>query len=270
MSDLGRISYESYWKYKVLEYINENKSNKITIENISKSTGLNFVDIAATLQKNDLLKYREDKNGPKYEVVIEDQLWSNLKKPKIIVNDDALRWTPLVFLSNQSSNNESMETDASNETGAASKSAALNQSELNELDNEQMKSGPVNNSVNNNYQVLKKKKRKWKRNKTGFDTKKPKTKKKRPISTLTNGNSKAISSNHKEEDGNLISSKSKEDELTEESTEEEEELFRNETTDDECLNATLNGDDSNSQLRSQIDSYFDCKTSQDSSDKIVI
>lgn len=218
LSDLGRLSYESYWKFKVLEYIDQHRNSRITIENISKSTGMNFVDIAATLQKNDLLKYREDKSGPKYEIVMNEQLWKSSKRPKITVNEEALRWTPLVFLSNQS-NNESMETDVANET-----SVHL----VDEPDEQELKSGPVNSNsaaavaaaAAANGQVVKKKKRRRWKNKTGFDTKKPR--KKTP--NLTNGNSSKPPANRDnpeehEDTSNSDNKTSKEDEEEEDATE---------------------------------------------------
>lgn len=232
LSDLGRLSYESYWKYKVLEYIDEHRNSRITIEAISKSTGINFVDIAATLQKNNLLKYRDDKSGAKYEIVMNEQLWKSSKRPKITVNEEALRWTPLVFLFNQSAN-ESMETDAANEASVLP---------VDEPDEQELKSGPVNSNSATNGQVVKKKKRRRWKNKTGFDTKKPK--KKSP--NLTNGNkTPANHANHAEhEDTSNSDNKTSKDEEEEDATEADgdstEEESRAESSDDEYAN---NGDD---------------------------
>lgn len=226
LSDLGRLSYESYWKFKVLEYIDQHRNSRITIENISKSTGMNFVDIAATLQKNDLLKYRDDKSGPKYEIVMNEHLWQSSKRPKITVNEEALRWTPLVFLSNQS--NESMEADVANETSVPP---------TDEPDEKELKSGPVNsNSASTNGQVVKKKKRRRWKNKTGFDTKKPK--KKSP--NLTNGNGKQAPANNGAdlEDASNSDNKTSKDEEEEDATEAdgdstEEDEYRIESSDDD-------------------------------------
>ena len=231
LSDLGRLSYESYWKFKVLEYIDQHRNSRITIENISKSTGMNFVDIAATLQKNDLLRYRDDKSGPKYEIVMNDQLWKSSKRPKITVNEEALRWTPLVFLSNQS-NNESMEADMANESSAHP---------ADEPDEKELKSGPVNAHSAANGQVVKKKKRRRWKNKTGFDTTK-KPKKKSP--NLTNGNSSKAPANHdhheEQEDTSNSDNKTSKDEEEEDATEADgdstEDEYRIESSDDDYCN----------------------------------
>lgn len=56
LSNLGKISYLSYWRYIIYEYVNkllnesENKNLKLSAESISKATGLNVNDIASTLQ----------------------------------------------------------------------------------------------------------------------------------------------------------------------------------------------------------------------------
>ena len=246
LSDLGRLSYESYWKFKVLEYIDQHRNNRITIENISKSTGMNFVDIAATLQKNDLLKYRDDKSGPKYEIAMNEHLWKSSKRPKITVNEEALRWTPLVFLSNQS--NESMEADVANEASV--------HHPADEPDEKELKSGPVNSNSATNGQVVKKKKRRRWKNKTGFDTKKPK--KKSP--NLTNGNSKQAPANNGEhEDASNSDNKASKDEEEEDATEAdgdstEEDEYRIESSDDDY------GLDHDERLEAN---YFDRKNSED-------
>lgn len=48
LSDLGKISYQSFWKSTILNYI-KNK-DRISIEEISKATGMNVHDISSTLQ----------------------------------------------------------------------------------------------------------------------------------------------------------------------------------------------------------------------------
>lgn len=251
LSDLGRLSYESFWKFKILEYINQHKNDKITIDEISRSTGMNFVDIAATLQKNDLLKYRQDKGGqPKYEIVMNEEIWRNLKQPKLIVNEDALRWTPLVFISNQSAN-ESMENEINNE----------NLNEEIDLDSAKLISGPIqSNSLNGNLDSdlnknKKKRRRKW--NKTGYDQP-PKTRKRKPMTNGTNSKSNGTNGNLVNEDTNNSnnSNKSKQDEDLS-STEEDDRDYSNlNDSDDTLINRSL--------LEDSSQNYFDCKLSQDS------
>lgn len=60
LSDLGRVSYHAYWKSVILEYLAAHKDvgkdgMKITIDAISKETGMYGHDIAATLQMMDMI-----------------------------------------------------------------------------------------------------------------------------------------------------------------------------------------------------------------------
>ena len=49
LSDLGRISYQSFWKSTILSFIRDKP--KTTIEEISRATGMNVHDISATLNQ---------------------------------------------------------------------------------------------------------------------------------------------------------------------------------------------------------------------------
>ncbi len=98
LSDLGRISYHSYWKGILMEYIYKAGTGKLSIRTISQDTGMDPHDIAATLQMMTMLKLREDgsvaivKDPPMLEAHME-----KVKRSKRIALDpDCLRWSPLV------------------------------------------------------------------------------------------------------------------------------------------------------------------------------
>lgn len=162
LSDLGRISYESFWKSKILFYIREHMHEKITVETISLATGFNVHDIGSTLQRLNLLRYKKMADGTAlYKIFVRKELLETLKKPKITVNEEALRWIPLIFSSGA-------QLAIEGEDAAALSS---------------IKSGPITESVQSptketvvngepsaiNGEVRKRKRRrKW--NKTGYDT----------------------------------------------------------------------------------------------------
>lgn len=50
LSDLGRVSYHAYWKSVVLEYLNDHRNGQLSIEEMSRFTGMYSHDIATTLQ----------------------------------------------------------------------------------------------------------------------------------------------------------------------------------------------------------------------------
>lgn len=95
LSDLGKISYQSYWKYVILSRIRD--KDEITVEEISKSSGMNVHDISATLQELGIFRYTPENNRHKYKVTIDIELIRNLREPRLLPDEEALRWTPLVI-----------------------------------------------------------------------------------------------------------------------------------------------------------------------------
>jgi hypothetical protein len=124
LSDLGRVSYMAYWKSVILEHLHlhvvksnvtgcegekdENsgdqsqtdlKNVKISVQSISRSTGINPKDISDTLQ---VLNMLINKNG-KPALVVDKQLVQQhmnklmSRKVKRLDADDArLQWTPVL------------------------------------------------------------------------------------------------------------------------------------------------------------------------------
>lgn len=94
LSDLGKISYQSYWKYVILNRIR--KKDEITVEEISRTSGMNVHDISATLQDLSIFRYLPDA-ATKYRITINNDLIRNLREPRLLPDEEALRWTPLVL-----------------------------------------------------------------------------------------------------------------------------------------------------------------------------
>ena len=98
LSDLGRISYHSYWKSVVIEYLYHTTSPKISIRRISQDSGMDPHDIAATLQMVNMIRLKEDGGV----VVIKDMpvLEAHMEKvrngTRIQLDSEALHWSPLV------------------------------------------------------------------------------------------------------------------------------------------------------------------------------
>lgn len=114
LSDLGRISYHSYWKSTILEYVYHHAGSKLSIRTISKDTGMDPHDIAATLQMLDMLKLKEDGSV----VIMRDNLVLNAhmekvrEKIRIPLCPDALHWSPLVHSAPQPVTDTGDESDA--------------------------------------------------------------------------------------------------------------------------------------------------------------
>ncbi|KAH8023635.1 hypothetical protein HPB51_015131 [Rhipicephalus microplus] len=57
LSDLGLISYRSYWKSVVLDYLRRFQGKGISIKDLSQETAISAYDIVSTLQSLGMLKY---------------------------------------------------------------------------------------------------------------------------------------------------------------------------------------------------------------------
>ena len=98
LSDLGRISYHSYWKSIVMEYLYHHVSPKISIRKVSQDSGMDPHDIAATLQMVGMIQLKEDGGV----VIIKDMptLDAHMEKVhngiRIELDPEALHWSPLL------------------------------------------------------------------------------------------------------------------------------------------------------------------------------
>lgn len=61
LSDLGLLTYRSYWKSVILEYFGKHKDSLVTIRDVSRSTGMDPHDVAATLQQLNMVQRKEEK-----------------------------------------------------------------------------------------------------------------------------------------------------------------------------------------------------------------
>ncbi|KAG1138699.1 hypothetical protein G6F37_011685 [Rhizopus arrhizus] len=100
LSDLGLLSYRSYWKTTVFKELKQQKG-PISIEvEISNHTGLTPDDIISTLETNQMLNHDASTNT--YSILIDPQIIENHltyvdQKNYIQVNSTKLTWTPFVL-----------------------------------------------------------------------------------------------------------------------------------------------------------------------------
>ncbi|CAB3998214.1 Histone acetyltransferase KAT7, partial [Paramuricea clavata] len=97
LSDLGLISYRSYWTEIVLGFLNDSEDNAISIKDISVVTGINTADLISTLQYLGMLKYWK---GSHIILKREDLLKEYQEKIRnrppdyVVVDPNCLKWTP--------------------------------------------------------------------------------------------------------------------------------------------------------------------------------
>lgn len=94
LSDLGKISYRSYWAYVILKLFQEHsKMNNLTINEISKLTGIRVEDILSTLHSLSLIRCWKGQHVIK---ISQNEIESQFKQSKKIrlCNPDCLTWQP--------------------------------------------------------------------------------------------------------------------------------------------------------------------------------
>ncbi|KAJ5068040.1 histone acetyltransferase [Anaeramoeba ignava] len=93
LSDLGFVSYISYWATIIFPMIKEKENESISIQEISEKTGITHEDITLTLKHFSLILY---KNG-QYFINLDDQLFQKYiqkKKEAILIDPNCLFWVP--------------------------------------------------------------------------------------------------------------------------------------------------------------------------------
>ncbi|CAG9761810.1 unnamed protein product [Ceutorhynchus assimilis] len=95
LSDLGKLSYRSYWSWVLLEILRDFRGT-LSIKDLSQMTSITQTDIISTLQSMNMVKYWKGQHvicvTPK--LVDEHIKSSQYKRPRLCVDSGALRWTP--------------------------------------------------------------------------------------------------------------------------------------------------------------------------------
>ncbi|XP_071808403.1 histone acetyltransferase KAT8-like [Asterias amurensis] len=95
LSDLGKLSYRSYWSWVLLEILRDFKGT-LSIRDLSNMTSIAQNDIITTLQSLNMVKYWKGQHvicvTPK---LVEEHLKSaQYKRPRLTVITTCLRWAP--------------------------------------------------------------------------------------------------------------------------------------------------------------------------------
>ncbi|XP_065355677.1 histone acetyltransferase KAT7 [Calliphora vicina] len=105
LSDLGLISYRSYWKDVLLEYLCNRTGNTLSIKDVSQEMAIYSYDIVSTLQALGMMKYWKGKHIVLKKQDVLDDYEERIKRrgtfPKI--DEACLRWNPFVPQQNNNS-----------------------------------------------------------------------------------------------------------------------------------------------------------------------
>ena len=95
LSDLGKLSYRSYWSWVILNILKE-AGGIVPIKDISKMTSFTVADIIDTLNSLNMVKYLKGQHVICVTAKsIEEHLKSiEHKKPLIDVDSNFLKWDP--------------------------------------------------------------------------------------------------------------------------------------------------------------------------------
>jgi len=96
LSDLGELSYRSYWSQVLLEILQKHHGN-ISIKEISQRTGIRAEDIVSTLQMHKLIKYWKGQHALSVTPKIIEEHLSKMAKQKLVIKPELLHWIPQTF-----------------------------------------------------------------------------------------------------------------------------------------------------------------------------
>ncbi|KAJ9582173.1 hypothetical protein L9F63_003515, partial [Diploptera punctata] len=99
LSDLGLISYRSYWKDVLLEYLCNFGGKELSVKDISQEMAINSYDIVSTLQALGMMKYWKGKHIILKKQDVIDEYVERMKKRGTMykeIDPEFLKWTPFV------------------------------------------------------------------------------------------------------------------------------------------------------------------------------
>lgn len=95
LSDLGKLSYRSYWSWVLLDVLRDFRGS-VSIKDLSEMTSITQTDIISTLQSMNMVKYWKGQHvicvTPK---LVEEHIRSaQFKRPRLSVDVCQLKWAP--------------------------------------------------------------------------------------------------------------------------------------------------------------------------------
>jgi histone acetyltransferase MYST1 len=95
LSDLGLLSYRSYWTTVLLDILRQHQGN-LSIKEMSEMTSITAADIVATLQHLNLIKYYRGQHIISVTQKVIDEHLKQSNRNAFKVDQKALHWTPAV------------------------------------------------------------------------------------------------------------------------------------------------------------------------------
>lgn len=96
LSDLGRVSYRSYWTYVILSTLKEHKSEHLSIRDLSNMTSIKIEDILSTLQSLNMIQHYKGQHVVAVSQRVMDEILADNKSAASFCKPDCIRWMPRV------------------------------------------------------------------------------------------------------------------------------------------------------------------------------
>lgn len=96
LSDLGRLSYRSFWAYTLLDIMKDSRTTSPSIRELSEISGFTQEDIITTLQSMKMVKYWKGQHVVcmSQKTVNEHLQLPQFRQPRLTVDATCLRWDP--------------------------------------------------------------------------------------------------------------------------------------------------------------------------------
>lgn len=94
LSDLGAVSYYSYWTFTVLNVLKAYGEDNISIKDLSDMTAIMQSDIISTLQRHNLIQYQKGQHVICADPNLLDRHIANAGNFRYLVDESKLIWTP--------------------------------------------------------------------------------------------------------------------------------------------------------------------------------
>lgn len=97
LSDLGRLSYMSFWTQKIIDYIREHPGEELTLQRISSSTSIKLEDITDSLERLNLIKKVNKQIYLCTDPEILRQVYKKMGRPAIYIHSEKIHWSPFKY-----------------------------------------------------------------------------------------------------------------------------------------------------------------------------
>lgn len=96
LSDLGFLSYFSWWSQRLVDILLKSDREDITIADLSKETAIKQTDIIMVLERLNILRYYQGQHVLFTEKKYLEDVYKLTGRPTIPINRECLHWTPYI------------------------------------------------------------------------------------------------------------------------------------------------------------------------------